>query len=325
MKSPVLVSVVSAFFLALLAVPASAQATRTWISGVGDDANPCSRTAPCKTFAGAISKTAAGGEIDNLDAGGFGALTITKSITLDGGGGSVASILVASTNGINVTAASTDVVIIRNLRFQGSVVGNSTSGAGLTAIQLNTAANVIIENCDITGFANNGIAVVPGSSPMRVSISNTHIQNVAFSTGNAGVLVAPAAGVNANVTIANSYVEQALNGIFANGGSSGAINLNVKNSTLTSFGNAGVAVASTGATVAADVFGTIINYANGAGAAVAGTNATLKLGRDSITGNVTGVSGSSPALQSFKDNDIADNGTNGTPITAVSGYTNGGQ
>jgi hypothetical protein len=70
------------------------QATRTWVSGVGDDANPCSRTAPCKTFAGAISKTAAGGEIDALDPGGFGALTITKSITLDGGGGQVASILV---------------------------------------------------------------------------------------------------------------------------------------------------------------------------------------------------------------------------------------
>jgi hypothetical protein len=66
---------------------ANAQATRTWVSGVGDDANPCSRTAPCKTFAGAISKTAPGGEIDALDPGGFGALTITNAITIDGGGG----------------------------------------------------------------------------------------------------------------------------------------------------------------------------------------------------------------------------------------------
>src|SRR5437016_7127525 len=65
---------------------AHAQATRTWVSGVGDDANPCSRTAPCKTFAGAISKTAAGGEIDALDPGGYGAVTITKSITLEGAG-----------------------------------------------------------------------------------------------------------------------------------------------------------------------------------------------------------------------------------------------
>src|SRR5216684_8686022 len=77
--------VLSAVILVLgVSVVANAQATRTWVSGVGDDANPCSRTAPCKTFAGAISKTAKGGEIDALDPGGFGAVTITKSITIDG-------------------------------------------------------------------------------------------------------------------------------------------------------------------------------------------------------------------------------------------------
>src|SRR6202051_681820 len=105
-------NIVTAVLLPLsLAVPAQAQATRTWISGVGDDANPCSRTAPCKTFAGAISKTAAGGEIDALDPGGFGALTITKSITLDGGGGQVASILVAGTNAMTIAAASADIIL----------------------------------------------------------------------------------------------------------------------------------------------------------------------------------------------------------------------
>src|SRR5271165_6931034 len=96
-----------------LGVIAHAQATRTWVSGVGDDANPCSRTAPCKTFAGAISKTTAGGEIDCLDPGGFGALTITKSITIDCAAGQVGSVLVAGTNGFNVVANAGDVVIIR--------------------------------------------------------------------------------------------------------------------------------------------------------------------------------------------------------------------
>src|ERR1700691_5524079 len=103
-----------------------AQATRTWISGVGDDANPCSRTAPCKTFAGAISKTAGGGEIDALDPGGFGALTITKGITIDGGGGQVASVLVSGTNGINVAAPVTDAVTIRNLSING--IGSGIDG-----------------------------------------------------------------------------------------------------------------------------------------------------------------------------------------------------
>src|SRR5216117_2140525 len=98
------------------ASPAAAQATRTWVSGVGDDANPCSRTAPCKTFAGAISKTATDGEIDALDPGGFGTVTITKAITIDGNGWG--SILAAGTNGVNVnvsTAGVTNWVQLRNI------------------------------------------------------------------------------------------------------------------------------------------------------------------------------------------------------------------
>src|SRR5262245_3518643 len=86
---------------------AHAQATRTWVSGVGDDVNPCSRTAPCKTFAGAISKTAAGGEINCLDPGGFGAVTITKSITIDCVH-TVGGVLASLVSGIIVNASMTD-------------------------------------------------------------------------------------------------------------------------------------------------------------------------------------------------------------------------
>src|SRR5438445_2616656 len=104
---------------------AQAQATRTWVSGVGDDANPCSRTAPCKTFAGAISKTAAGGEINAIDPGGFGALTITKAITIDVTG-TFGSILVSSGNGIVISAAATDTVRLRGLDI--NAVGTRTNG-----------------------------------------------------------------------------------------------------------------------------------------------------------------------------------------------------
>src|SRR6201994_1245486 len=111
----------------LASAPAHAQASRTWVSGVGDDANPCSRTAPCKTFAGAISKTAAGGEINCLDPGGFGAVTITKSITIDCTA-TLAGILVSGTNGINVSAGTNDVVFLKGLDFEGI-------GTGLVGIQ----------------------------------------------------------------------------------------------------------------------------------------------------------------------------------------------
>src|SRR5256886_3806650 len=107
MTSSKIVRFLSCAFLAgAFATVAHGQATRTWVSGVGDDVNPCSRTAPCKTFAGAISKTASGGEIDALDPGGFGAVTITKSITI-AGDGTLASILASGTNGVNVNDSAT--------------------------------------------------------------------------------------------------------------------------------------------------------------------------------------------------------------------------
>src|ERR1700722_3700831 len=130
-KIAVLIAVLGTTLLPVLcAVPAHAQATRTWVSGVGDDANPCSRTAPCMTFAGAITKTAAGGEIDALDPGGFGTLTITKSITIDGGGGGgVASVMASSgAFGITVSAGATDIVTIRNVQVQGDFGNGSSPG-----------------------------------------------------------------------------------------------------------------------------------------------------------------------------------------------------
>src|SRR5439155_7994939 len=107
-----------AIFMFAFASFAQAQATRTWVSGVGDDANPCSRTAPCKTFAGAISKTAAFGEINVLDPGGFGAVTITKAITIDGGP-FIAGVLVSGTNAIIINALNTDTVLLRHMDIDG--------------------------------------------------------------------------------------------------------------------------------------------------------------------------------------------------------------
>jgi hypothetical protein len=151
----------------------NAQATRTWVSGVGDDANPCSRTAPCKTFAGAISKTALGGEIDALDPGGFGGVTITKAITIDGGGGQVASILVSGTNAIVVSAGVSDNVVIRNLSING-IAGSGQ--AGLNGIRFVSGKSLRIENCNINGFSNRGIDISPNNisgNPPTVSVINT--------------------------------------------------------------------------------------------------------------------------------------------------------
>src|SRR5579885_958718 len=171
MKRPIVPLLLSALLLLALAPTAFAQATRTWISGVGDDANPCSRTAPCKTWAGAISKTAAGGEIDALDPGGFGALTITKAITLDGGGGQVASVLVAGTNGIVVAAGATDTVILRNLRLNGLLTPGNAN-AGLNGIRFISGLKLVIDRCDIFGFSQSGIDFESSTASPQLFVTN---------------------------------------------------------------------------------------------------------------------------------------------------------
>jgi hypothetical protein len=170
------------FVICLVSSTAQAQATRTWVSGVGDDANPCARTAPCKTFAGAISKTAPGGEIDALDPGGFGAVTITKGITIDGGGGQVASVLVSGTNGIVVNAGPTDVVTLRNLRINGI-------GSGLNGIRYLAGAALHVENCNIFGFTQDGINVATTAANASLFVNDTFLTN----NGN-GIQIAPSAG-----------------------------------------------------------------------------------------------------------------------------------
>src|SRR5258708_3603642 len=152
----------------LLTAPVHAQATRTWVSGVGDDANPCSRTAPCKTFAGAISKTAAGGEISVLDPGGFGAVTITKAITLNGDG-TLAGILVSGTNAVIINAGANDKIVLRNISFQGL-------NTGLSAISFLAGGNLIVDHCNISGFTVRGISMALGATG-KMLVTDTNISN----------------------------------------------------------------------------------------------------------------------------------------------------
>ncbi len=187
--------------LALLVVGSSlvqAQATRTWVSGVGDDANPCSRTAPCKTFAGAISKTATAGEINVLDPGGFGAVTITNSITISSDGFE-AGVLVSGTNGIVVNAPTDAVVVIRGLDIEGL-------GTGLAGIDVLQAGSVNVENCTINNFTETGINFNPGAASTtycHLHVSNTIIRNC-LGSGSGGIYIRPQANVFAIASIENT-------------------------------------------------------------------------------------------------------------------------
>jgi hypothetical protein len=302
-KSSLLSALLGTLFVAGLAIaPAHAQATRTWVSGVGDDANPCSRTAPCKTWPGAISKTAAGGEIDALDPGGFGAVTITKSITLDGGGGQVASILVAGTNAVNVSAQATDVVILRNLRMNGLL---NTATPGLTAVQINTAAKVNIEKCDIFGFSTSGITVAPGSATtVLVGIQETTLNN-----NSVGVSSKPTGGATVNMSINHSFIDLNGGGIKIDGTGGGSSNVGINDSSISlNAGNAVNAVSGPSGNVAIDLMRDIVTKNGAAGVQsnnTTGGTAAVTVGESLLSNNASAWSViATGSLLSYKNNQV---------------------
>ena len=224
---------------------AQAQATRTWVSGVGDDVNPCSRTAPCKTFAGAISKTANGGEINALDPAGYGAVTITKSITIDGNE-THASILASSTTGVIVNATSTDRVILRNLSINGSGGNVSPFITGVDGIRWLAGDKLVVENCRIFRF-NNNLINVNKTSGGNLVINNlqgtTSLGAVANQDG--GIRINTSAGT-IRATIDNSQIQDCKIGISLQDN----VSATIRNTSITGNGGAtdiGVRVATNGA------------------------------------------------------------------------------
>lgn len=166
--------ITKAFYASLLIALASftvhAQADRTFVSGTGDDVNPCSRAQPCRTFAGAIAKTKAGGEIDALDAGGYGTVVIRKSITIDATG-TLGSVLAANVHGIIIDMTQVKDMANALVRLRGLSINGVTTGTN--GINIIEAGKVSIEDCVIDGFKSSGIYVGMGT----VFVRDTTIRN----------------------------------------------------------------------------------------------------------------------------------------------------
>jgi hypothetical protein len=239
------------------------------VSGVGDDANPCSRTAPCKTFAGAISKTANGGEINCLDPGGFGGVTITKSLTIkchytEGG------VLVSGTNAIVINAAATDKVTLRGLDINGIGTGAFTS---LSGIKVLSARSVHIIDSEIYRF-QSGITIAPTSATTAVIVKDSHIHN-----NGIGVITAPGNNLINFVTTTLRHNEIADN--FC-GVVTGAGGTNATTPTTANCGTAAVGAINKTAVTEAHHNG--IND-NDFGVFTRGGSATTEIAYNDITGN----------------------------------------
>jgi len=284
-----LASIVSVLVLAFFAATAAhAQATRTWVSGVGDDANPCSRTAPCKTFAGAISKTATGGEINVLDPGGFGGVTITKSISIISERFE-AGVLVSGTNAIIVNVPSaTDRVVLRGLDIEGL-------GTGLNGITVITGGSVWVENCTINNFTQSGINFAPTVASSQIHVLDTIVRNngVFATSAGRGITINPT-GASAKATLERVTLDRNVAGIKVFGSSNTAVINSVASN------NAGAGF-SAGTSPAVLTIERSLSTHNGAGIACA-VGTSILLGNSSIVDNTAAVSGA--CISSFRNNDI---------------------
>ena len=303
-------------FTLAFASAAHAQATRTWVSGVGDDVNPCSRTAPCKTFAGAISKTADKGEIDCLDPGGFGTVTITKSITIDGTtGAGFGSILAAGTNGVNVNdsasgAAGTHIVRLRNI----SINGAST---GFVGINYTSAKALYVENCQIFGFkagGGNGINVSLVLDGGQLFVRDSIIAE----TSGDGIKVTTTVG-QVKVNLDGVRVDKTLVGIHIVNNASGYIN-NCRASM-----NASIDIqVENNSSVNIDHSTAFANTAEGLHAG--GGAPTVRISDFSAENNVGGgVNQAGGTIFTFGDNKIRGNGGGGDIIGGAMNGTQGKQ
>jgi hypothetical protein len=292
---------------------ANAQATRTWVSGVGDDVNPCSRTAPCKTFAGAISKTAAGGTISVLDPGGFGTLTVNKPITVDGGGirGSILASLVPGVT-VNITAPPAapvqNVVILRNLDINGGAGAN----LGTIGVRFIAGATVQIENCVIERFSGKGIDYA------NPAASNLIVDNTMISNCNGGaVSVTPGAGALGFVSLNNVRMERSLFGLSASQGA----RVNARDCVATGNTQNGFIATAGGANFS------LINLENCAasnngtnGVHADNTNTIVAIGNVVTSGNTTGLRVTAPGIiRTFGNNRNTNNVTDTVGVLTPQG------
>jgi hypothetical protein len=292
-------------FTLALGVFAQAQATRTWVSGVGDDVNPCSRTAPCKTFAGAISKTAAGGEISVLDPGGYGTLTMTKSITVDGGtGAGWGSTLASGTNGFIVNDAlsgspNTIVVHLRNL----SINGAGTT-LGVDAIRFLSGKTLYVENVRINRFSGDGIEMTTGTLA-QLFVKDTIISDMG---GDGLRMTSNVAGQFNTATLDNVDFVKCANGVNVTDRS----RLVMRGGSVvhaSGVGNGGVKVGGGANDIVVHLIGTNLSH-NTTG--IVANGGAVRVSNVYITNNATSITGAAN-VASWGDSMINDNGVNTQP------------
>lgn len=289
---------------------AFAQATRTWVSGVGDDANPCSRTAPCKTFAGAISKTADGGIINCLDPGGYGSVTITKSIVIDCTS-TFAGVLASGVQGIVINAPATAVVTLRGVQIEGQGTTLGTNG-----INFFQGAALHVENCRIDSFSNTGIMFQPNSTA-ELFVSDSTIVNTGTGTSGAGISIRPTGGAG-KATIRHVELKNNANGLNVDA-SAGAAYVHTQVVDSLASGSAQWGFVAGGGLNSLFIDRSTITFNASAGVVASGSSSQVIVSNSTISDNGVGVSIMNGANgYTYLTNNINANATDGSLPSTLS-------
>ena len=308
--------------LALAATSAQAANTRTWVSGKGVDQAGCGVVAsPCRTLQFAHDNTSAGGEIDVLDAAGYGSVVITKSINIVNDGVGVAGVLTpAGGTGITIGAQSSDKVVLRGLTIEGASVG--ANGIAVLSVGTLDVANCVMQQFvgqnGGTNNLGNGIIVAAMTGAPTIVLSNT------TSTGNdyAGLLVDTPAGSTANVRVTLDRVLTTHNvfGIIVrNRNNTGSVShfVTISNSVVTENPTGGIGVQGYAGQVVVNVDSTLMSN-NGTGIYVNGANAKAYVGRSVVTNNSFGLLNNAGVLNSYRNSQVDGNGTDSSgSVTAL--------
>jgi hypothetical protein len=306
----------SAVLFSLLATgPVQATISHTWVSSSGSDTNACTRSAPCATFAGALAKTSTGGEIDVVDAGDYGAVTISQSVSIEAVG-VLATIQVTSGNAITVTAGSSDIVVLRGLTLDGQ--GTATSG-----ISFSTGGRLYVENTRIHHFATYGLDFEPTGGTSNLFVTDTIVRNNGSGASGCGIYIQPSsiAGASATASIDGVRAEENVCGIKV----VDHANATISNSVAANNGFSGFAAALVNNIPTLLVANSVTAHNGTAGvnsanlAPLSGLSPVVRLTGVKVTDNATGlVSSSIGPIISFGDNKNDGNTTNGAPTSTVS-------
>jgi hypothetical protein len=296
----------------------SAASGRTWVSAtIGDDSNPCTRSQPCLTFAAALAQTSAGGEIDVLDPGDFGPVTITKSVSIYGDAPGVAGAIPSpGTSGIVISAGSSDVINLHGLVFDG-VNASGTSGLVFTS-----GARLNVNQCVFQGFTTSGMTLSPGVGGANTTLMA--VQNTTVLSNATGILIQPTGGIAANVRLRRLHIDHnSSDGLRVDGtGGSGAINVAITDSSANFNAGNGIDAVSGPGNATVDIMRVVAAANSSAGIQsnqTGGGAASVTVGSSLLRGNAIGIQATGGAsLLSYGNNHVTGNASNGS----FTGFTN---